>query len=994
MTYRENWVSFLLLILFFSAVWGQTNLQGTVVDSFDTPVPNAEVYLKSTGQKQITGSDGSFIFQAKSSSISPPPAYHSTTATVRVHSRGLMEINIERQQSVRVDVFDLGGKKIATIHNGILDAGNHRMRFPRTIAKQMMLIRARIGSAEKIGKVVPGQELQTFTVTNEFEPRLGKRNQSAADQVTVKHYEFDDAVVPVADYEEIVPVRLTRKKLNTRLINKMRIGDTLWNSSNQLRLVLDSVSDQRCCCDCECDSPGFFQAHFSFFSDSILTSVQLHSTRQREIVLDEYRISLQGILPECPSTNDENYKIGVACLPVDSPHSYENLSFEFFETNQPGERKLRKHDDTFDIADFETAADWEKRKNYLRRHILFASGLWPETGFVPLESTILDAYEGDGFIIKKVFMPIWEGYYLTGNLYLPTEQKEKHPAMLAPHGHWVDGRLQNSSQVSVPGRCIHYAKQGYIVFSYDMPGNVDSRQVDHFFTRSGSWGCYSNPVDDIWGISNGSLLMAHSMRAMDFLYSFDRVDTSRIGVTGASGGATQTVFLSAVDDRIDALAPVSHISAHEQDGCGCGNAPLLRLNTNNVEIAATASDKPICLVGSQNDWSCNTMTVEYPMIRKIYQLYGQTDLVQATVFNFGHNYNQTSREYVYNWFRTRFLPDQSLEYKEDSVTIPSKEVMSVWSEHSQPSDALDESGVRAMFKRKAQDEFGQLFHAGDMELETSIEKYRKVWNHVISSPPSEKTELVDCLDEYSIPSRNLDVEKIAVGNKTEGNILEAVLFKPQKNASSEGLLVVNGQNTSMLKTFFNRENTVIHDALSRGATVMLIDKLQYDHYNFYSRKVKEFKTEGIVKGTDFFTSYNRTDEALCVQTISDALSYLNNRTGIDESSLYCTGNAGVLGLVTSTVNENISSAVLDLNHFNPESDDDYLQSLYIPHIKRAGGIEGALCVSHAENIMLYNNESSFPEGRIQTFISEKRGGTLAVENTFSTTAVSDFLFED
>ena len=108
--------------------------------------------------------------------------------------------------------------------------------------------------------------------------------------------------------------------------------------------------------------------------------------------------------------------------------------------------------------------------------------------------------------------------------------------------------------------------------------------------------------------------------ALDFVEARGR---QRLVCTGESGGGTQTYNLYAVDDRLAAAAPVCMVSAYMQGGCLCENAPALRFDTNNVDIGATIAPKPLLLVSSAQDWTAHTPQIEYPAIRKIYDIRGR-----------------------------------------------------------------------------------------------------------------------------------------------------------------------------------------------------------------------------------------------------------------------------------------------------------------------------------------------------------------------------------
>jgi dienelactone hydrolase len=301
--------------------------------------------------------------------------------------------------------------------------------------------------------------------------------------------------------------------------------------------------------------------------------------------------------------------------------------------------QFRTLNDHFTVREYSSPAEWQRRAAYLREHILASAGLVPLPEKTPLNAQVFDERRHEGYSVFKVYFESLPGFYVTGNLYRPAGAGP-FPAILSPHGHWTYGRLENSAIASVPGRAINLAEQGFVVFAYDMIGYNDSRQLAHDF---------GGKRESLWGLSLAGLQLWNTIRGVDFLQSLVYVDRDRIGATGASGGGTQTFLAAAVDDRIKVAAPVNMISLHMQGGCLCENEPGLRLDTNNVELAAAIAPRPLLMVSATGDWTKNTLKEEYPAMRRLYALAGAEDRVHAVQFDAPHNYNRDSREAVYAW---------------------------------------------------------------------------------------------------------------------------------------------------------------------------------------------------------------------------------------------------------------------------------------------------------------------------------------------------------
>jgi len=283
---------------------------------------------------------------------------------------------------------------------------------------------------------------------------------------------------------------------------------------------------------------------------------------------------------------------------------------------------------------------WEARAAGLRRQILAASGLMAMPGRGAVRTIPAGRREFADFAVENVLLETWPGFFLAGNLWLPAA-RGRRPAVLLPHGHWKGGRLENSEECSTPALGAGLARRGYVAFSYDMVGYGGTKQLPHEFGES--------EESLLWSWGPLGVQLWNSLRVFDWLRSRGDVDGARIGVTGASGGGTQTFLLSAVEPRIRASAPVNMVSYTMQGGCVCENPAGLRVGTNNVEIAALMAPRPMLLVSATRDWTKNTMREEYPDIQRVYRLYRRENRVEAVQFDAPHNYNRQSREAVYGF---------------------------------------------------------------------------------------------------------------------------------------------------------------------------------------------------------------------------------------------------------------------------------------------------------------------------------------------------------
>ena len=610
---------------------------------------------------------------------------------------------------------------------------------------------------------------------------------------------------------------------------------------------------------------------------------------------------------------------------------------------------------------------WEREKARLKKQILFAAGLWPMPEKPPLDIHIYNRIERDGYTIEKAYFQSLPNFYVGGSLFRPLNpQPKSHPGILSPHGHAQFGRLQHGD-TSYPGRGLTFARMGCTAFMWDMVDYNDSARHLSGTYQEETYGVvhrapWPHKQDErmLWNIGILGLQLWNSIRALDFLCELPEVDTNRLGCTGESGGGTQTYNLYAVDDRLHVAAPVCMVSAYMQGGCVCENAPLLRIDTNNVDIGATFAPKPLILVSSAQDWTQHTPDVEYPAIKRIYDLYDAGDHISQIQIDAPHGYNLAMREAVYRWFaRWLDLP------VDDNFSEPPFEL----EEHKDMLAFFD--GLPDGAITQHEDLIRQCIAASKTALEThrpntsdALAENRRILGEALRIAIGYDDTTVTYQHNAKTQFSHLTCEDgTLIGNRRKVRV-PIRTFTPE-SPSDASTLLIHPHGMNALYT------PIIHALLDKGQTVYAIDPFGT------GQNIGEENPEEPRGGGNFFNTFNRTDDA---ERICDILLALRHMPS-GPANIVGFGNAGLWAIIASAISERANLQIVsDIGAFNTTTENDYLNRLPIPGILKAGGLPNAAALIAPNNLLLHNTGDTFDTSWAEAAYALYPEATLTLKN--------------
>jgi sugar phosphate isomerase/epimerase/dienelactone hydrolase len=333
-------------------------------------------------------------------------------------------------------------------------------------------------------------------------------------------------------------------------------------------------------------------------------------------------------------------------------------------------------------AQYTNLAEWEKRKKELKSCLVDALQLskLPE---VPASKPIITSQRKfAGYTVENIALEILPGLWINGSLYKPVKYKGKMAVILNPDGHWEKQRYRPDCQY----RCAALAKMGAMAFSYDLF----------------AWGesLLQFNVEDHRRSLAMTIQALGAIRILDYLLALKDADTSRVAITGGSGGGSHTELMAAIDDRIKVSAPVVSLSSYFYGGCPCESGMPIHTcggRTDNVEIAAMAAPRPQLIVSDGGDWTDRMPEHDLPYLQKMYAWYGKKENIENVHLpQEKHDFGINKRIAVYEFMakhlalNLKAIQDATGKIDESGITIEKEQAMYVFGDNGEklPAHAI------------------------------------------------------------------------------------------------------------------------------------------------------------------------------------------------------------------------------------------------------------------------------------------------------------------
>jgi dienelactone hydrolase len=435
------------------------------------------------------------------------------------------------------------------------------------------------------------------------------------------------------------------------------------------------------------------------------------------------------------------------------------------------------------VSQLQTLADWQERQKKVSETLTDILGPFPEKS--PLNARVVRTIDKGTFRIEHIIYESLPGFCVTSSLYIPAglKRNKKTPAVIYCSGHSVDGYRSAVYQHVI----INLVHKGFIVFAFDPVGQGE--RLEYFDEKTGKSiiggptmeHSYPGAQAFLTGSSQAFYMIWDGIRAVDYLITRKEVDPARIGITGRSGGGTQSAYIAAYDDRIYAAAPENYLTNYRRllQTIGPQDAEqnlfnIIARGLDHPDFLIVRAPKPALMITTTRDmFSIQGAMETGKEVSGIYKAYGVPENFSRVEDDTVHASTVKNREAMYAFFQ-KFLNNPGNPVDEVTETLTKEELQVT--QTGQVSTSLHGETVFTINRKRAE------------ELDKNLESLRKNPSAFIPEAVTNAKRLSGYIepagDEEPVFTGRLrrghySIEKYFV--KGEGNYpVPYLLFRPEK----------------------------------------------------------------------------------------------------------------------------------------------------------------------------------------------------------------------
>lgn len=272
----------------------------------------------------------------------------------------------------------------------------------------------------------------------------------------------------------------------------------------------------------------------------------------------------------------------------------------------------------------------------------------------------------DDITREKVIIQVEDGVYMPMYILIPPKRdNNKQKCFIALAGHQGGGKYSVAGRRDIPAVSkmidfynydygLQMAKRGYVTLCPDPRGFGERREEElqkddeASFLNSTCFGLAH--MAELLGITVIGMCVWDTKILLDYIEQRNEWDLDEIGCMGFSGGGMQTLWASALDERIKKVIISGYLYGYKDsllklcNNCSCNYVPHLAEYVDMGDIAALIAPRPLMIQSCLDDHlngerGMKNVYEQMETIKKAYGLFKKEDKIFHDIQSGGHKWH-------------------------------------------------------------------------------------------------------------------------------------------------------------------------------------------------------------------------------------------------------------------------------------------------------------------------------------------------------------------